>query len=56
VGRYSCARGKVTNIGKANKFCLLVRCSSLQVQYKRGKFRQVIPVTMTDYKECMNGK
>jgi len=52
MGRYLCAKGKKVTIGKAGRVCLLTRCPELQVQFKKGKFKQVIPVGMTDYKGC----
>jgi hypothetical protein len=48
AGRYSCLKGKVTGIAKANRVCLIRRCPQLQVQFKKGKYRQVIPITMID--------
>lgn len=48
MGRYSCQKGKITSISKANKICLLRKCPHLIVQYQRGKFKTVVPVTMTD--------
>lgn len=51
-GRYRCAQGKVTNIGKANRICLIRRCPFLMVRYRQGKSRQVIPVSMVDFQGC----
>ena len=52
LGRYKCAQGKKTGIGKANRICLIKRCPALLVQFKQGKFRQVIPVDMLDKGGC----
>lgn len=48
MGRYSCAQGKKVGIAKANRVCLIKRCPDLQVQYKQGKFKRVVPIQMTD--------
>ena len=50
MGRYKCAQGKVTGIAKANRVCLIKRCPDLLVEYKRGKHRAVVPVSMTETK------
>jgi hypothetical protein len=52
VGRYKCAQGKVTGIAKANRVCLIKRCPDLLVQFKKGKFKQVIPITMIKKGGC----
>lgn len=52
MGRYKCAQGKVTSIAKANRICLIRRCPDLLVQFKRGKHRRVVPITMTEMKGC----
>ncbi len=46
MGRYKCAQGKKTGIGKANRICLIRRCPDLLVQLKKGKYKQVIPISM----------
>ena len=50
MGRYKCSQGKVTSIAKANRVCLIKRCPNLLVQFKQGKYRSVVPVTMTEPK------
>jgi hypothetical protein len=57
VGRYVCQIGKDTNIGKANKFCLLRRCPELAVKrpiIERGKLKHIIvPVILEDFVDVM---
>ncbi len=48
VGRYSCQKGKKVTMKKANDYCLLHRCPELVVNYKNGKFKKVVPITMTE--------
>jgi len=52
MGRYKCAQGKQVGIGKANRICLIRRCPDLLVQFKRGKFREVVPIGLVDTKGC----
>lgn len=52
MGRYVCGKGKLVTISKANKFCLIKRCNHLQVQYKKGKFKTVVPISMLEIKGC----
>ena len=52
MGRYHCSKGKIVTIAKAGRVCLLRRCPHLLVQFKRGKYRQVVPITMLDTQGC----
>lgn len=52
MGRYICAKKKIVNVPKANNVCLLKRCPYLQVRYKQGKYKQVVPITMIEQKGC----
>jgi hypothetical protein len=52
VGRYRCAQGKEVGIAKANRVCLIKRCPDLLVQFKRGKHKRVVPITMIEIKGC----
>jgi hypothetical protein len=48
--RYKCAQGKLVGIAKANRVCLIKRCSDLLVQFKKGKYKSVVRITMIDTK------
>ena len=48
MGRYKCSQGKKVGIAKANRVCLIKRCPDLMVQFKKGKFKLVIPITMVE--------
>ena len=52
MGRYSCRKGKIVTLSKANRFCLLKRCGHLLVQFRKGKYRQVVPITMLETQGC----
>lgn len=52
MGRYKCSQGKRVGIGKANRICLIRRCPSLLVRFKRKGFKQVIPITMLENGGC----
>jgi hypothetical protein len=51
MGRYTCQKGKITGIAKANRVCLIKRCPYLLVSMaRRGKkaYRRVMPVGLLD--------
>jgi len=51
-GRYKCSQGKIVTKAKANRICLIRRCPDLQIQYRKGKFKSVIPVGLLETKGC----
>jgi len=59
VARYVCQQGKKTNIGKANKFCLIRRCPDLAVRrpiFDRGKLRHIIVPVVLESLADINGR
>lgn len=57
MARYVCRQNKETNIGKANKFCLIRRCPDLCVRrpiLEKGRLKHIIiPVVLETFADEM---